>query len=111
MTIRNKLFILIFAFLSLGICKLQGQVIEELNRKSINYALSLDGADNNPCIGMGIFNSPWTIEAWIKGNDLKWKKCEAIIGTGEYGSVIGLDEIPLQLKDGKLHCPLAKIPH
>lgn len=109
MTIRNKLFILIFAFLSLGICKLQGQVIEELIRKPINYALSLDGADNNPCIGMGIFNSPWTIEAWIKGNDLKWKKCEAIIGTGEYGNVIGLDEIPLQLKDGRLHCPLAKI--
>jgi len=74
-----------------------------------NFALHLDGADNNPCIGMGVIKGSWTIEAWIKGNDLNWKKTETIIGVGESGNLEGLDTIPLQINNGKLHCPMAKI--
>jgi len=74
-----------------------------------NFALHLDGVDNNPCIGLPIMEKAWTIEAWIKGNDLNWKKSEAIIGVGEYGNLDGLDEMPLQIREGKLHCPMAKI--
>jgi len=76
---------------------------------STNFALHLDGADNNPCIGMPIMEKAWTIEAWIKGNDLSWKKIETIIGVGEYGNLNGLDEMPLQIREGKLHCPAAKL--
>ena len=74
-----------------------------------NFALHIDGADNNPCIGMPIMDKGWTVEAWIKGDDLNWKKTETIIGVGEYGNLEGLDEMPLQIREGKLHCPMAKI--
>ncbi|WP_394677452.1 hypothetical protein [uncultured Sphingobacterium sp.] len=33
------------------------------NDHAVNFALSLDGKDNNPCIGMGILKDHWTIEA------------------------------------------------
>lgn len=76
---------------------------------STNFALHLDGADNNPCIGMPVMEKAWTIEAWIKGNDLNWKKIETIVGVGEYGNLDELDEMPLQIREGKLHCPAAKL--
>jgi len=67
-----------------------------------NYALCLDGRDNNPCIGMDIIKNQWTLEAWIKGNGKPWKNREAIIGTGEYGEINTIDQLPLMLKNGKL---------
>ena len=85
----------------------QTRLIE--NDHAVNFALSLDGNDNNPCIGMGILKDRWTIEAWVKGDDLIWKDTEAIIGVGEYGDVVGLDVMPLQIKKGHLHCPQANI--
>lgn len=74
-----------------------------------NLALSMDGNDNNPRIGMNIINGSWTIEAWIKGNDSSWKASEVIIGGGEYSNVIGVDYLPLVLKSGKLYSTKANI--
>ncbi|MNK56237.1 hypothetical protein D3C87_752670 [compost metagenome] len=100
----RKLFLLsTFSCLTLLAAKAQKPQV------STNFALHLDGADNNPCIGMPIMEKAWTIEAWIKGNDLSWKKIETIIGVGEYGNLNGLDEMPLQIREGKLHCPAAKL--
>ncbi|WP_205943319.1 endonuclease/exonuclease/phosphatase family protein [Pedobacter frigoris] len=67
-----------------------------------NMALHLDGADNNPCIGMDIIKPSWTVEAWIKGNDAQWKAMETIIGAGEYGDVNEVDTVTIGLKNGRL---------
>ena len=102
--IQTLLFTLSFLFFASGLTRAQTPISSKTN-----FALHLDGADNNPCIGMGIMDKTWTIEAWIKGDDLNWKKTEAIIGVGEYGNIDGVDEMPLQISNGKLHCPMAKI--
>lgn len=68
-----------------------------------NYALHLDGKDNNPCIGMDIIKNQWTLEAWIKGDGKPWKNRAAIIGTGEYGEINTIDRLPLILKNGRLY--------
>ncbi|HWW42946.1 MAG TPA: hypothetical protein VNZ46_26725, partial [Pedobacter sp.] len=75
---KMKLFLVTICFILIsGIAKSQ----------TGNYALCLDGLDNNPCIGMDIIKNQWTLEAWIKGNGKPWKNREAIIGTGEYGEI------------------------
>lgn len=74
-----------------------------------NFALRLDGEDNNPCIGMDIIKGQWTLEAWIKGNGKPWRSKEAIIGTGEYGEINTIDPLPLMLKNGRLYSSQADI--
>ena len=74
-----------------------------------NYALRLDGKDNNPCIGMGIIKKQWTLEAWIKGEGQPWGNSQAIIGIGEYGEVNTIDQLPLMLKNGRLYSSKADI--
>ena len=68
-----------------------------------NRALHLDGKDNNVRTGMGIIKGPWTLEAWIKGDDTAWKDVEVIFGGGEYSKLNITDYLPLVLKNGRLH--------
>lgn len=89
-----------------GICLFSGILS---NAQSRNNALLLDGNDNNPCIGMDIIRRQWTLEAWIKGDDNNWKNKEAIIGGGEYAEYPNIDNLPLMLKNGHLHCAKANI--
>lgn len=74
-----------------------------------NLALHLDGHDNYVAIGIGIIEGPWTLEAWIKGDDTHWKELEAIIGGGEYSELSYVDDIPLVIKNGKLHSAKADL--
>lgn len=74
-----------------------------------NFALHLDGKDNNPCIGMDIIKNQWTLEAWVKHNGMSYKNTEAIIGVGEYGEINTVDPLPLMLKNGKLYSSKADI--
>lgn len=74
-----------------------------------NRALHLDGKSNNICIGMGIIESPWTLEAWIKGDDIHWKEQEVIFGGGEYSTVKGIDNLPLVIRNGKLYNTLGNL--
>nr|WP_262903534.1 endonuclease/exonuclease/phosphatase family protein [Niabella beijingensis] len=68
-----------------------------------NRVLHLDGKDNNVRTGMGIIKAPWTLEAWIKGDDTSWKEQEVIFGGGEYSQLSTTDALPLVLKKGRLH--------
>ncbi|MCD2423720.1 endonuclease/exonuclease/phosphatase family protein [Niabella pedocola] len=72
-----------------------------------NRVLHLDGTDNNVRTGMPIIKSPWTIEAWIKGNDTSWKETEVLFGGGEYSQLSTTDGLPLVIKNGRLHNPRA----
>lgn len=74
-----------------------------------NLALCLDGKDNNVRIGMGILEPAWTLEAWVKGNDTQWNEVEAIIGGGEYSDINWVDDLPLVVKNGKLHSTRANL--
>lgn len=67
-----------------------------------NQALRLDGKDNNVRTGIGILKPPFTLEAWIKGDDFNWKEQEVIIGGGEYSVLEQVDFLPLVVKNGKL---------
>lgn len=68
-----------------------------------NLALCLDGRDNNVRTGIGFLQAPWTLEAWIKGDDTSWKETEVIFGGGEYSTYSHADNFPLVVKQGKLH--------
>lgn len=68
-----------------------------------NLAVCLDGKDNNLRIGMDSICRHWTLEAWIKPDMDKWKHEEVIIGGGEYSNLNSLDNLPLTIKEGKLH--------
>lgn len=74
-----------------------------------NLALHLDGVDNNVRTGIGFLESPWTLEAWIKGDDTSWKQCETIFGGGEYSTYKKSDNFPLIVKEGKLYSQKAGI--
>lgn len=76
---------------------------------SKNYAICLDGKDNNLRIGMDTIKEVWTIEAWIKGNNPNWKETEVIIGGSEYSDLNIIDNLPLILKNGKLHNTAANL--
>ena len=67
-----------------------------------NLALKLDGEDNNVRTGIGFIEAPWTLEAWIKGDDREWKQQEVLFGGGEYSTYSQADNLPLVLADGKL---------
>jgi len=70
--------------------------------RNTNLALKLDGKDNNVRIGMGIVKAPWTLEAWIKGDDTTWKNMEVIFGGGEYSHLNIADDLPLVIQNGRL---------
>ena len=67
-----------------------------------NLALHLDGVDNDVRTGIGILEPEWTLEAWIKGDDLAWKELEVIFGGGEYSTFDDVDNLPLALVNGRL---------
>lgn len=67
-----------------------------------NLALCLDGKDNNVRTGIGILQAPWTLEAWIKGDDADWKETEVIFGGGEYSAFGHADFLPLVVTKGFL---------
>ncbi|MGE9313754.1 endonuclease/exonuclease/phosphatase family protein [Niabella sp. CJ426] len=74
-----------------------------------NLALHLDGEDNQIRTGIGIMKAPWTLEAWIKGNDTSWKEEEVIFGGGEYSALNTAENLPLVIKKGKLHSAGAQL--
>lgn len=74
-----------------------------------NQALHLDGKDNNVRTGIGFMKAPWTLEAWIKGDDTSWKETEVIFGGGEYSTFRNADNFPLVVKQGKLYSTRADI--
>jgi len=80
-----------------------------VNAQQTNYALQLDGLDNDLRIGMDTINTHWTLEAWIKGNDNTWRSKEVIIGGGEYANLDDYDYYPLIIKDGRVHSTFANI--
>ncbi len=69
---------------------------------SQNLALKLDGEDNNVRTGIGFIEAPWTLEAWIKGDDSDWKEQEVIFGGGEYSTYSQADNLPLVISKGRL---------
>lgn len=74
-----------------------------------NLSLHLDGKDNNVRTGIGFMKSPWTLEAWIKGDDTSWKETEVIFGGGEYSTFSHADNFPLVIRQGKLYSTSAGI--
>ena len=68
-----------------------------------NFAVHIDGKDNNLRIGMDSICRNWTLEAWIKPDDDVWKEQEVIIGGGEYSKLNSLDYLPLIIKKGYLY--------
>lgn len=74
-----------------------------------NQALRLEGKDNNVRTGIGILKPPFTLEAWIKGDDIGWRPEEVIIGGDEYNVLEQVDCLPLSLKDGKLRNASARL--
>lgn len=95
---KRKLYVAICLCL-LSAFSMQGQ----------NLALHLDGKDNNVRTGIGFLNAPWTLEAWIKGDDASWKETEVIFGGGEYSTFSQSDNYPLVVKQGKLYSTKAGI--
>ena len=83
-------------------CTLSLLVCISLSAMKPNYALHLDGSDNDVRTGIGILEPEWTLEAWIKGDDLLWKETEVIFGGGEYSTFDDVDNLPLTLSHGKL---------
>ena len=104
--IITYLFILSFLQLYGEIKKLNNNIITP---QTTNLALCLDGYDNNVRTGMGIIENNWTLEAWIKGDDTQWKELEVIIGGGEYSELNTADNLPLVVKNGKLHSTKANL--
>ena len=80
-----------------------------LGANSQNQALRLDGKDNNVRTGIGFLEAPWTLEAWIKGDDTSWKETEVIFGGGEYSTFHQADNFPLVVRRGKLYSTKAGI--
>lgn len=74
-----------------------------------NLALHLDGNDNYISIGMGIIDYPWTLEAWIKGDEASWKEAEALFGGGTFSDIRYVDDIPLAIRNGKLNSTRADL--
>lgn len=93
---RKLLPVILLCLLFSGMCNAQ------------NLALHLDGKDNNVRTGIGFLSAPWTVEAWIKGDDKTWKDTEVIFGGGEYSKFNWADRYPLVLKQGKLYSTYAK---
>lgn len=80
-----------------------------LAARSQNLALHLDGKDNNVRTGIGFMKAPWTLEAWIKGDDTSWKETEVIFGGGEYSTFRCADNFPLVVRQGRLYSTRAGI--
>lgn len=78
-------------------------ILQAINLFADNRAVCLDGKDNNVRTGIGILTPPWTLEAWIKGNDTVWAEQEVVIGGGEYSDINWVDNLPLVVRQGKVH--------
>lgn len=74
-----------------------------------NYAVHLDGKDNNLRIGMDTISRHWTLEAWIKPDGDEWRQQEVIIGGGEYSKLNTLDYLPLVIRNGVLYNTAARL--
>ncbi len=72
-------------------------------RSNPNFALHLDGKDNDVRSGIGIIKAPWTLEAWIKADGSIHKNMEAIFAGGEYSNLNIADNLALVIKNGRLH--------
>lgn len=92
---KKNIVVLLIGILMSGVCM------------AGNYALHLDGQDNNVRTGIGFLSAPWTLEAWIKGDDNAWKDTEIIFGGGEYSQFNWADCYPLVLKKGRLYTTCA----
>lgn len=77
--------------------------VQAINIYAVNKAIRLDGIDNNIRTGIGILTPPWTLEAWIRGNDNIWREQEVVIGGGEYSDINWVDNLPLVVRNGKVH--------
>ncbi len=111
MQLRNQILIISLLVLLAGCRSQSGNSLDYQMAGPANYnkALHLDGKNNNVCFGMGILEAPWTLEMWFKGNDNSWKETEVLFGGGEYSTFKGIDNLPLVIKDGKLHSTLADL--
>lgn len=87
--------------ISVFVCMFVGIIDAQTNNS--NLALHLDGKDNNVRTGIGFIYRPWTLEAWIKGDDTTWKSREVIFGGGEYSKTNRADYLPLVIENGRLH--------
>lgn len=74
-----------------------------------NLAARLDGKENNLCIGMGILDKQWTLEAWIKRDKNSRKEIEVIFGGGEHSDLRYVDNLPLVIRNGRLHSTQANL--
>ncbi|MDR1258294.1 MAG: endonuclease/exonuclease/phosphatase family protein [Tannerellaceae bacterium] len=74
-----------------------------------NRAACLDGKENNLCTGMGIIDGPWTLEAWIRRDENSRKEIEVIFGGGEYSDLRYADNLPLVIRNGRLHSTQANL--
>lgn len=74
-----------------------------------NYAVHLDGKDNNLRIGMDTISRHWTLEAWIKPDGDEWRQQEVVIGGGEYSKLNTLDYLPLVIRNGVLYNTAARL--
>jgi len=74
-----------------------------------NLAARLNGEENNLCIGMGILNKQWTLEAWIKRDPNSRKEIEVIFGGGEHSDLRYVDNLPLVIRNGRLHSTQANL--
>lgn len=101
--------IFIMIFFTLFCCYEVYSQADHYLKSAPNKALKMDGDDNDVRTGMGIIKGSWTLEAWIRGNDLFWKPMEAIFGGGEYSDLNSVDNLPLILKDGYLFNNGAKL--
>lgn len=93
-------------FLKICLCLL---ALQPFGSYAQNNAICLDGKDNNVRTGIGILTPPWTLEAWVKGNDARWGEQEVIIGGGEYSDINWVDNLPLVVKEGRLHSHQANL--
>lgn len=92
MVVKVKIRLIMICLLGILPCLLRAQ----------NLALKLDGKDNNVRTGIGFIEAPWTLEAWIKGDDIEWKAQEVVFGGGEYSTYSQADNLPLVIEDGRL---------
>lgn len=76
--------------------------------QTANRAILLDGKDNKPATGLGIFGPAWTLEARVCHTLPAKAGPEYIIGGGEYSDFDEVENRALFLQDGMLRSERAK---
>ena len=99
----KKVILLLFLSVFCFACKQHSKV------ENRNCAILLNRYGDCISIGMGIIDYPWTIEAWIKGNDTSWYEEEVLIGGGTYHDISYVDDAPLALRNGRLNSTRADL--